>query len=167
MDFFNFEVWQLPTLNAVLNAISAFFLVLAFLFIRKKQVSRHKISIVLALISSTLFLISYLIYHFNVGHVPYGGVGTMRTLYFVILITHTLLAAAVLPMIAITIPLALKKSPKHPFFGRITLSIWLYVSITGVVVFLMLRPYAMKHYQQLSNQSIINQTLIIATAEEK
>jgi putative membrane protein len=149
MTFLGLEVWQLPALNAVLNATSALFLLLAFFFIRKKREVWHRTSILIALISSALFLSSYLVYHFNVGHVPYGGTGWIRGVYFTILLSHTLLALVVLPMIVTAIVMALRHHPRHFVIGRFTLATWLYVSVTGVLIFLMLRPYATTHFEQL------------------
>lgn len=149
MEFFGLEVWQLPALNAMFNATSVVFLLSAYFFIRRKQVVWHRAGILMALVSSSLFLISYLVYHFHAGHVPYGGTGWMRWIYFTVLLTHTLLAAVVLPMIATAISMALRHHPRHPIIGRITLATWLYVSVTGVLIFWMLRPYATTHFEQL------------------
>ena len=149
MAFLGLEVWQLPALNALFNAGSVIFLLLAFFFIRRRQIRWHWTSILFALGCSTLFLISYLVYHSNVGHVPYGGRGWIRWIYFGILISHTILAVVVLPMIATTIGMALRQHPRHPTMGRVTLATWLYVSVTGVLIFWMLRPYAITHFDHL------------------
>jgi uncharacterized membrane protein YozB (DUF420 family) len=149
MALLSLEVWQLPGLNAFFNAGSAIFLLLAFFFIRRRRVRWHWTSILLALMCSTLFLVSYVVYHINVGHVPYGGTGWMRWIYFGVLISHTVLAAVILPMIATTIVMALRQHPRHPNIGRVALATWLYVSVTGVLVFWMLRPYALAHFEQL------------------
>lgn len=144
-------MWRLPILNAILNSASAIFLVLAYYFIRQGRNwwRWHRNSIVIAISCSALFLTSYLIYHYYVGHVPYGGTGWIRWLYFSILISHTILAMVALPLIITTITFAWYQSPKHLKIGRITLFLWLYVSITGVIIFLMLQPYAVIHSQQL------------------
>lgn len=144
-------MWRLPILNAILNSASAVFLILAYYFIRQGRSwwRWHRASILTALTCSALFLTSYLFYHYQVGHVPYGGIGWIRGLYFSILISHTILAMVALPMIIATINYAWRESPKHPKLGRITLALWLYVSITGVIVFLMLQPYAVIHSQKL------------------
>lgn len=155
MSFLGLEIEVFPAINAVFNFISALFLLLAFFFIRNHRIRWHQFSIIIALISSALFLTFYLIYHFYVGHVPYGGSGWLRNLYLVILLTHTLLAIGVLPLIGRTLFLALTKNPRHPKMGRITLVIWLYVSVTGVIIFLMLRPYANSHFEQLHNKASI------------
>jgi putative membrane protein len=165
MAFLGLDVWQLPALNAVLNACSAFFLVLAFFFIRKKRVRWHRASILSALVCFALFLISYLFYHFNVGHVPYGGAGWIRWFYFSILLTHTVLAAVVLPMIATAIVMALRNHPRHFIIGRFTLATWLYVSVTGVLIFLMLRPYATAHLEQLRSGVPVEMVLAISETE--
>lgn len=130
-------VTELPALNALLNIISAFFLLLGFYFVKRGRKSAHRAAMLAALGTSTLFLVSYLVYHYEVGHVPYRGVGWIRGVYFAILATHVVLAALILPMIATTIGLAIKGSPRHPRLGRWTFAAWLYVSVTGVLVFLM------------------------------
>lgn len=142
MTFPGLTVTQLPALNAALNTTSALFLLLAFFFIRNRQIRKHQISIIIALISSSLFLISYLIYHFYAGHVIYAGEGWLRIIYFSVLLSHTLLAIVILPLIGRTLFLAYYHNPGHPRIGRITLALWLYVSLTGVIIFVMLRPYA-------------------------
>jgi uncharacterized membrane protein YozB (DUF420 family) len=130
---------QLPTLNAALNSVSAVFLVAGFYFIRAKNVNAHRACMFSAFASSTLFLVSYLIYHYQVGSVAFKGQGWARTVYFTILLTHTVLAAAVVPLALITLSRALKaKFDRHMKIARWTLPIWLYVSITGVIVYVML-----------------------------
>jgi uncharacterized membrane protein YozB (DUF420 family) len=129
----------LPTLNAALNASSALLLAAGYAFIRRRRISAHRACMLLALGTSTLFLTSYLVYHARVGSVPYRGVGWLRPTYFVILISHTALAAAIVPLAAITVTRALRGDfARHAAIARITLPIWIYVSITGVVVYLML-----------------------------
>lgn len=133
------EVSQLPAVNATLNSVSAAFLILGFLFIKFKNIKAHKACMLSAFSSSSLFLISYLVYHYRVGSVPFKGLGWMRTVYFAILLTHTILAVAVVPLVLITLRWALKQRfAAHRRMARWTFPIWLYVSVTGVVVYWML-----------------------------
>jgi putative membrane protein len=133
------SVSQLPTLNAALNSLSAVFLCCGYLFIRSKKIRAHRACMLMAVACSTLFLISYLIYHYQVGSVAYKGQGWIRTVYFTILITHTFLATAVVPLALITLIRALReKFAQHRRIARWTFPIWLYVSVTGVIVYLML-----------------------------
>jgi uncharacterized membrane protein YozB (DUF420 family) len=129
----------LPTVNAVLNTVATLLLAAGWIFIRRGQWRAHRAAMISAFAVSTLFLISYLTYHYLVGHVPFAGQGTARIIYFAILITHILLAVTV-PVLAIAMFwLALKgRWESHRRLGRITMPIWLYVSITGVVIYLML-----------------------------
>lgn len=126
-------------MNAALNALSAAFLLAGFLFIKSKNIKAHRACMLSAFASSTLFLVSYLAYHYQVGSVPFKGQGSVRTLYFVILLTHTILAVVVVPMALITLFRALRnKFDAHRRIARWTFPIWLYVSVTGVVVYWML-----------------------------
>jgi putative membrane protein len=129
----------LPTLNATLNALSGLCLLAGYYFIRRKQVDKHRRAMLSAFWVSTIFLVSYLIHHARVGSVPYQGTGVMRTVYFVILIPHIILAAAVVPLAIVTIRRGLGgQIEKHRPLARVTLPIWLFVSATGVVVYFML-----------------------------
>ena len=129
----------LPTINAALNSASAVLLVAGYLFIRGGKVAVHKLCMLSAFTTSTLFLISYLTYHYHVGSVPFKGQGWPRALYFTILISHTILAAAIVPLVLITLTRALKGSfDRHKRIARWTLPLWLYVSVTGVIVYGML-----------------------------
>lgn len=133
------SISDLPTLNAILNSISALLLTVGYGFIKRKNRNAHRACMIAAFATSTLFLISYLIYHFNVGSVKFQGQGAIRTVYFAILLTHTVLAAAIVPMILLTFSRALKGNfSRHRAIARWTLPAWLYVSVTGVVVYLML-----------------------------
>jgi len=133
------SVTQLPTLNAALNSLSAVFLFAGYLLIRAKNRGAHRACMLAAFACSTLFLVSYLAYHFQVGSVGFKGQGWIRPLYFTILITHTLLAAAVVPLALITLSRAWReKFAAHRRIARWTFPIWLYVSVTGVVIYLML-----------------------------
>ncbi len=132
-------VSYLPTVNAVLNSASALLLVAGYLFIRSKKVLAHKLCMLSAFTTSTLFLISYLSYHYQVGSVPFKGQGWIRTVYFTVLISHTILAVTIVPLVLVTLTRALKGSfDRHKRIARWTLPIWLYVSVTGVIVYWML-----------------------------
>lgn len=129
----------LPTVNATLNAVATAFLTAGWVFIRRRQIARHRACMLGAFAASALFLTSYLIYHANVGSVPFQGQGTIRVVYFAILITHVILAASILPLALVTLSRALsRRFDKHRQIARWTLPIWLYVSVTGVVIYLML-----------------------------
>jgi len=130
---------QLPTVNAALNSLSAVLLCAGYLFIRARNIRAHRVCMLSASACSTLFLASYLVYHYQVGSVPYQGQGWIRVVYFSILLTHTVLASAVVPLALITLIRALReKFAAHRRIARWTLPIWLYVSLTGVIVYLML-----------------------------
>jgi len=132
-------VSYLPTVNAALNSASALLLVAGYLFIRNKKVLAHKLCMLSAFTTSTLFLISYLSYHYQVGSVPFKGQGWIRTVYFTVLISHTILAVTIVPLVLVTLTRALKGSfDRHKRIARWTLPIWLYVSVTGVIVYWML-----------------------------
>ncbi len=129
----------LPALNALLNATSATLLVIGFLQIRRKRVRMHRRMMLSACVVSTLFLASYLTYHSIAGSTRFAGTGWSRPLYFSILISHTILATAVLPLVIVTVWRGLRMQvDKHRPIARWTLPIWLYVSVTGVMVYLML-----------------------------
>ncbi|RUL87194.1 DUF420 domain-containing protein [Tautonia sociabilis] len=129
----------LPALNATLNGSGAVLLLLGWFFIRAKQVKAHTIAQVTALAVSALFLACYLVYHAQVGSVKFPGVGLARPVYFSILLSHTVLAIAMVPMILVTVIRALRKRfDRHRVIAQVTFPIWLYVSITGVVIYLML-----------------------------
>jgi putative membrane protein len=133
------HIQDLPALNATLNAISAVLLMTAYGLIRMGQPVAHRNVMIAALISSTFFLTSYLIYHAHVGSKHFPGTGGARTIYFSILITHTILAAAVPFLAGITVWRAWRKRfDRHVRIARWTLPIWLYVSVTGVIVYWML-----------------------------
>jgi putative membrane protein len=128
-----------PALNATLNGISAVLIATGRAFIRRRNVAWHRACMIAAVITSTLFLASYLYYHAHVRSVHFPGTGWVRPLYFSILISHTLLAAAVPPLVLITLTRALRQRfDSHRRIARWTYPIWLYVSVTGVVVYIML-----------------------------
>ena len=130
---------DLPALNAGLNAASALFLALGWLLIRAGRREAHKRAMLAALACSTVFLTSYLVYHAHVGSVRFRGQGTVRLVYFTILISHTVLAVTVVPLALVTLVRALQaRFDRHRRIARIALPIWGYVSVTGVVVYWML-----------------------------
>lgn len=130
---------DLPALNAVLNGTAAAFLVSGYLLIRRGRVTPHKRCMLAALATSTIFLISYVVYHANVGSRPFPGQGAIRIVYFGILITHVVLAAAILPLALTTAARGLSAQyDRHVRIARWTLPFWIYVSVTGVVIYLML-----------------------------
>ncbi len=132
-------VHDLPTLNASLNATSAVLLATGYYFIRTGQRARHKACMIAALVVSALFLTSYVIYHWQVGSVPYAGTGPLRTVYLTILFTHVVLAIVIVPMVLMTVSRALaSKFDRHRRIARWTLPLWFYVSVTGVIVYVML-----------------------------
>ena len=133
------SIYDLPTLNAALNGTSAVLLALGYFFIRRKKVDLHKACMVSAFVPSTLFLVSYLIYHYHAGSKPFPGAGWTRPVYFTILISHVILATVTLPLAIVTLARALRgRFEKHRRIARWALPVWLYGSVTGVVVYLML-----------------------------
>lgn len=129
----------LPHLNAVLNATSFVLLVCGLYFIRRGRVAAHRACMISALVVSCLFLVSYVVYHAQYGSMRFRGQGIVRPLYFAILITHVVLAAAIVPLVTITLRRALRGDfIRHRRIARWTYPLWLYVSVTGVVVYLML-----------------------------
>jgi len=134
-----FDVHSLPALNATLNATAAVLLVTGYVLIRNRRFIAHRNVMTAALVCSILFLTSYLIYHAQVGSVRFPGHGAPRTVYLTILVTHTILAATVPFLAGVTVFRAWRRRfPQHKRLARWTLPIWLYVSVTGVVVYWML-----------------------------
>ena len=134
-----FRLTDLPALNACLNATSALFLLLGYRAIRRLEIDRHRRLMIAAASTSAVFLVSYLTYHAMVGSVRFTAQGPIRAVYFSILITHTILAAGVLPLALRTLYLGLRRrDDKHRRIARWTFPIWLYVSVTGVIVYLLL-----------------------------
>ena len=130
---------DLPAVNASLNALSGVLLILGYIFIRMRWISRHRQCMIAAFITSSLFLACYLIYHAQVGSVPFTRQGFVRPLYFSILITHVTLATAVVPLAIMTLSRGLRAHyPRHRAIARWTLPVWLYVSATGVLVYVLL-----------------------------
>ena len=130
---------DLATVNAGLNATAAVLIGAGFYFIKRKNIRAHKVCMAAAMAVSAVFLTSYLIYHYNVGSVRFTKQGWIRNVYFPLLLTHTVLAAVVLPMVLRTVFLATKgRFQNHVRIARWTFPIWMYVSITGVIVYVML-----------------------------
>ena len=130
---------DLPAVNAVLNSICAVLLVTGWILIRQGRIAQHRAVMIAAFSTSCLFLISYLVYHAQVGSVKFTGQGAIRIVYFTILLTHTVLAAAIVPLVLVTLTRGLKRQDaRHRAVARWTMPIWLYVSVTGIVVYLML-----------------------------
>ena len=129
----------LPHLNAGLNGTSALLLLSGYSFIRARNVVAHRACQIAALVVSLLFLTSYLFYHYNHGSTRFQGTGLARPIYFTILTTHTILAMVIVPLVVLTFYRAFRQDfVRHRRIARITLPLWLYVSITGVIVYLML-----------------------------
>jgi uncharacterized membrane protein YozB (DUF420 family) len=133
------SVTDLPALNATLNAIAAVLLVVGYRLIRRGRRQAHRRAMLAAFGTSTLFLVSYVVYHANAGSRPFPGQGPIRIVYFAILVTHVILAAAIVPLVLITLVHGLRERfDRHRRIARWTLPLWLYVSVTGVLVYLML-----------------------------
>ena len=129
----------IPTLNATLNAISAVLLIVARNFIRQHKVDAHRRTMLAAFVTSCLFLTSYVIYHAQVGSRPFQGHGAIRVVYFTILITHVVLAAVIVPLVLVTLRRGLHRDDaRHRAIARWTWPLWLYVSVTGVIIYVML-----------------------------
>lgn len=134
-----FSLADVPALNATLNAASALCLLLGYVAVRSGRIERHRAFMLAAAAASTLFLVCYLAYHARVGSVRFTGRGPVRTVYFAILLTHTVLAAVIVPFVLRTLYLGLRRrDDQHRRIARWTLPMWLYVSVTGVVVYWML-----------------------------
>jgi len=150
------SIYDLPTLNAALNGTSAILLALGYRFIRRREIAAHRACMLAAFVVSILFLTSYLVYHAQVGSVRFPGTGTVRAVYFAILISHTILAALV-PFLAIcTLYRALRgEFARHRRIARWTFPVWLYVSITGVVIYVML-------YQIYGAQAVLPESVAVS-----
>ena len=132
-------VSDLPALNATLNGVAALFLLAGYVFIRQRRIAAHRASMLAAVAASALFLMSYVAYHANAGSKPFPGTGPVRAVYLFVLVTHIVLAAAIVPMVLMTLSRALKQRfDRHAVIARRTFPLWLYVSATGVVIYLML-----------------------------
>jgi uncharacterized membrane protein YozB (DUF420 family) len=130
---------QLPLVNAVLNGTSAVLILIGIYLIKTGRQRAHRAFMISAFVASSLFLVSYLTYHAHAGSKHFPGHGTVRTVYFTILVTHTVLAAVVVPLVLVTLTRGLKgRFDRHRPIARWTYPVWLYVSVTGVVIYLML-----------------------------
>ena len=130
---------DLPAVNATLNAIAGLLLVIGYVLIRARRIEMHRRVMLAAFATSALFLVCYVVYHLEAGSVRFTRQGLVRPLYFTILVTHVILAAAVLPLALVTLSRALQaRYPRHRAIARWTLPIWLYVSVTGVLVYVLL-----------------------------
>ncbi|MCA6073624.1 DUF420 domain-containing protein [Fulvivirga sedimenti] len=137
-----YDLGFLPTVYATINAITAGLLIAALVAIKKGRTEAHKRFMTMCLVLSAMFLVLYVLYHMTSESTPYGGEGTIRYLYYFILITHIVLSVAVVPLVLFTYLRALLgQFDKHKRLARITFPVWLYVAVTGVVVYLMISPY--------------------------
>lgn len=137
-----FNIYLLPMLNAILNSFTFVFLLAALYFILKKNIVMHRRFIFAAFTSTAFFLISYVTYHTLAESTSYGGSGILRGIYFFILITHIVLAAAIVPLALLTTARGLNMQvERHRKIARWTMPIWLYVALSGVLVYLMISPY--------------------------
>lgn len=133
------QVTDLPALNATLNGIATILLTMGWVFIRRREVAKHRLCMIGALVTSVAFLASYLVYHYHIGSRPFPHEGPIRVVYFAILITHVILAAAIVPLVLMTVSRAFRQQfARHRAIARWTLPLWLYVSVTGVIVYWML-----------------------------
>lgn len=141
-DFDAFDITILPLINAILNVFSFFFLIIALVAILKGHEKVHKRFIYAAVISTTLFLVNYVVFHTIASATSFGGDGFIKTFYYFILITHVVLAMSIIPLALTSITSTWNRQfEKHKKVSRWTMPIWLYVSFTGVLVYLMIRPY--------------------------
>ncbi|MFT6998669.1 MAG: putative membrane protein [Cryomorphaceae bacterium] len=137
-----FDTSFLPPIYASLNALTAVFLIAGVISIKNKKIETHRKFMTSAIVFSALFLVLYVVYHSTSDSTPYGGEGWIRSVYFTLLISHILLSIIIIPLVLVTYVRALaKRFDKHRKIARITFPIWLYVAITGVVVYLMISPY--------------------------
>ncbi len=137
-----FDLSIIPAFNAAVNFTVTLLLIVGYVFMKRKMISFHKYAMITAFCFSSLFLISYVIYHTLAVETHFGGEGWIRPVYFTLLITHIILAAAIVPMILFTLTRGLQsRFDKHRRIAKWTWPLWLYVSVTGVLVYLMLSPY--------------------------
>jgi len=135
-------IHDLPAVNASLNALSGVLLLTGYALIRARRIGQHRRCMIAAFVTSSAFLVCYVVYHAQVGSVPFERQGFVRPLYFTILVTHVTLAATVPPLALVTLSRGLKgRYAQHVRIARWTFPIWLYVSVTGVVVFVMLQIF--------------------------
>jgi uncharacterized membrane protein YozB (DUF420 family) len=137
------SVSDLPTLNAALNAVSAILLVTAWFLIKARRIEAHRRCMIAAFTTSALFLTSYVIYHAQVGSKAFPGTGMLRQIYYTILVPHVILAALVLPLAIVALRRGLRRDDiRHRRIAKVTLPVWLFVSVTGVIVYLMLYQWS-------------------------
>lgn len=137
-----FDVKLLPLLNAIFNSFTFLSLVVALIAVKRKNIKMHRAFIGLAFLSTTLFLVSYVTYHYLTESTKYGGEGLLRGIYFFVLLTHIVLAVVVVPLALLSAIRGITNQvEKHRKIAKWTMPIWLYVSLTGVVVYLMISPY--------------------------
>ena len=133
------QIHQLPALNASLNALAGVLLMTGYVMIRTRRIAAHRACMIGAFSTSALFLVSYVVYHLNAGSRPFPGQGPIRAVYFTILITHVVLAATIVPLALVTLVRGLRgQYDRHVRIARWTFPVWMYVSVTGVVIYLML-----------------------------
>lgn len=136
------DVSFLPHLNGMINTAVSILLILAFYNIKKKNISTHRMLMTSAFVLSSIFLISYVIYHYVATHTSFGGEGVIRSIYFFLLISHIILAVVIVPLVLFSFYFSLTNQiNKHKKLSRWTFPVWLYVSVTGVIVYLMISPY--------------------------
>lgn len=129
---------SLPHFQALLNTAATLLLASGYYFIRRRQTAQHRACMVSALAVSAVFMVSYLTYHAAVGYMPFAGQGLIRPLYFTLLASHVILAAVIVPLVLVTVYLALRGNfQRHPRWARWTLPLWLYVSVSGVAIYLL------------------------------
>ena len=133
------DITMLPAVNATLNGISTVLLTSGYVLIRRGRIAQHRLCMIAAFLTSALFLVSYLVYPLQIGAQPYTGQGPLRIVYFAVLISHVILAALIPPLALLTLSRGLRRDDaRHVAIARWTLPIWLYVSVTGVIVYWML-----------------------------
>ncbi|MDQ0298999.1 putative membrane protein [Salibacterium salarium] len=137
-----FDLTILPMLNAIFNSFTTVFLLMALFFILRKNIKMHRRFIYAAFTTTSLFLVTYLVYHYLAESTEYGGSGWLESVYYFILISHIILAIVIVPLAVITFLRGIKyQVAKHRKIARWTMPIWLYVSVTGVIVYIMISPY--------------------------
>ena len=141
-DFDLFDVTILPLMNAILNSFTFVFLVAALVFILKRNITMHRRFIYAAFVTTLLFLVTYVTFHYISPSTPYGGEGLLAGIYYFVLITHIILAAAIVPLALTSVARAWNmENERHKKIARWTMPIWLYVSFTGVLVYILISPY--------------------------
>ncbi len=134
-----FPLSSLPAVDAILNGASAVFLIFGYFFIRRRKILAHQVCMISAVVCSSVFLFFYLYFHFHAGVIRFSGQGWIRPVYFTLLISHTILATVIVPLVAVTLVRALqKKFDRHRASARWTLPLWFYVSVTGVIIYWLL-----------------------------